>query len=146
MTKKRRRVLWGLAVLLVLAVVHYFVFPFGILPKLPSPNCGPEHWRWLGHTFDRKGDVVAYLQEHELELLSGYQTPRLEEAPVITNVPRPDVVIDWQTLTEGIQVEHRPGYVVYTLTYHHPACSASQSYKLKVTSLGFASLYGCCGI
>jgi hypothetical protein len=146
MPRKWRGALWILASLFILALVHYFVFPFGILPKWASPNCGPEHWRWLGHTFDRKDDVVAYLQEHELELLSGYQTPRLEDASVSTNVPRPDVVIDWQAITNDIQVERRIGYVVYTLTYHHPGCSASQTYAFKVTSLGFASLYGCCGI
>jgi hypothetical protein len=146
MNKQLKPALWVLAVILVLAVVLNFAFPFGILPKSASPNCGPEHWRWLGRMFVSQGDVVAFLQEHEMELLNGYQTPRLGGFPAGANGARSDVSIDWQSLAKALQVERRPGYVVYTLTYHHPACSKSQVYTFKVTSYGLASLYGCCGI
>jgi hypothetical protein len=146
MHNKLRRVVWILLVLLVLALVNYFVFPFGILPKWATPNCGPEHRRWLGRAFDSNHDVVVYFQEHQLELLNGSSTPRLDEFPAGTIVSRLDVAIDWQSLADDIQVEHRPGYSVYTLTYHRAGCSENQRYTFKVTSYGLASLYGCCGI
>jgi hypothetical protein len=146
MPKTSRRAVWVLVVLLVLVLVNYFVLPFGIMPKWASPNCGPEHWRFLGMSFKSRSDVVAYLQEHELELLSGTLIPRLDGFPVDWNVSRLDVMPDWQSITEDVQVEHRLGYVIYTFTYHRLACSKNQSYTFKVTSYGFASLYGCCGI
>jgi hypothetical protein len=146
MSNTLRRVLLVLALILGLTLAGIFILPFGFLPKKASPNCGPEHWRWLGGTFDGKRGVVAYLQEHELEILSSSQTPRLDEFPAGSTVLRMDVVIDWQSIAEAIQIEHRPGYDIYSLTYHPPACDESQSYTFKVTSFGLASLYGCCGV
>ena len=146
MHKSLRRILLIAGVLLVLALIYNFLLPFGIIPKLASPNCGPEYWRWLGGSFKSKQAVVAYIQEHELELLSGSHTPRLGGFPADWVVTRMDVVIDWQKIAEDIQVENRPGYTLFTLTYHYPGCSSNQTYTFKVTSYGLASLYGCCGI
>jgi hypothetical protein len=146
MPRRLRRTLFVLALSLVLGLVGQFIFPFGLIPKWASPNCGPEHWRWLGGAFHSQRDVVAYLQQHELELLSGSSTPRLDAFPASWSVSRMQVVIDWQSIAEDIHVKHRPGYIIYVLTYHHPACSGNQSYTFKVTTYGLASLYGCCGV
>jgi hypothetical protein len=145
MSRKAARVVAVLVICLAGAMVCYFLLPFG-LPKIATPNCGPEHWRWLGSRFESKADVITYLQAHELELLSGSSTPRLEPFFPGMVVSHFDVEIDWEKLENDIQVEQRLGYTVYTLTYHHPACSEHQNYTLKVTSFGFASLYGCCGV
>jgi hypothetical protein len=145
MSKKLRSVVVVLVVLLVLVLVSRFVLPYGIMPKWASPNCGPEHWRWLGRSFQSRSEVVAYLQEHALELLSGTLAPRPNGA-VDWNVSPSDVSQFGQSIAEDIQVESRPGYVIYSLTYHRPACNPGQSYTFKVTSFGLASLYGCCGI
>jgi hypothetical protein len=131
---------------LMFITAYYFCFPFGLIPKEASPNCGPEHRRWLGERFKSKSDIIAYLQAHELELLSGTNTPRLDGTPPGVQNSRMDVEIDWQTITADIQVNHRVGYNIYTLIYHHPACSTNQSFSLRITSYGFASLYGCCGV
>jgi hypothetical protein len=146
MSKKSRRTVLVLVVFLALVLVSHFILPFGIMPKWASPNCGPEHWRWLGRSFKSKSDVVKYLEDHELELLSGTLPPRQDGSPVDWNVSPSDVILFWQSIAEDIQVETRPGYVIYSLTYHRPACNTGQSYTFKVTSFGLASLYGCCGI
>ena len=146
MHRSLKRVLLVLGLLIGLALVYNFLLPFGIIPILPSPNCGPEYWRWLGGAFTSKQDVVAYLQVHEIELLSGSHTPRLGGFPSDWIVTRMNVTIDWQSIENDIQVVHRPGYTMYTLTYHYPGCTESQSYTFKVTSYGLASLYGCCGV
>jgi hypothetical protein len=146
MSKKTRRAVLVLIVLLVLVLVSRFVLPFGIMPKWASPNCGPEHWRWLDSSFKSKNDVVAYLQDHELELLSGTLMPRTDGLSVDWDESRLGVMPDWQAIAEDIHVESRPGYVIYTFTFHRPACNEGQSYTFKVTSYGLASLFGCCGI
>jgi hypothetical protein len=146
MSKKTRGAVLALVVLLVLVLVSHIVLPYGIMPKWASPNCGPEHWRWLDRSFTSKSDVVTYLQDHELELLSGTLPPRPDGSSVNWDVSRSGVMPDWQSIAEDIQVEIRPGYVIYTFTFHRPACNEGQSYTFKVTSYGLASLYGCCGI
>ena len=146
MQRSRKITFVILAAALFALAACYFFLPFGPFPIPPSPNCGPEHWRGLGVQFESKSDVVAYLQAHELELLSGSNIPRLSEFPPDMRGVRMDVNIDWQSIEGEIQVEHRLGYKVYTLVFHHPACDKNQTYTFKVTSYGFASLYGCCGI
>jgi hypothetical protein len=145
MSKKWRGVLVVLAVLLALVLVTRFILPYGIMPKWSSPNCGPEHWRWLGRSFQSRGEVAVYLQEHARELLSGSLAP-LPDGSVDWIVPPSDDVLFGQFSVENIQVERRSGYVIYSLTFHRPACNPGQSYTFKVTSFGLASLYGCCGI
>jgi hypothetical protein len=146
MTRTWRRAGLALVLLLLLALAYNFVFPFGLVPRFGGRNCGPEHRRWLRRSFEGTPAVVAYLQAHELELLSGTGLPRLDAFPAGSIVSRYDGAVDWPSIAQAIQVQHRPGYVVYTLTYHHPACWGNQSYTFKVTSYGLASLYGCCGI
>ena len=145
MSKKWRGVVILLAVLLALVLVIRFVLPYGIMPKWASPNCGPEHWRWLGRSFKSGSEVSAYLQEHASGLLSGSLAPR-PNGSVDWNVSPSDVSLFVQAVAGAIQVESRPGYVIYSLTFHRPACNPGQSYTFKVTSFGLASLYGCCGI
>ncbi len=139
----RRWMIW-VAIPLVLLAVN-FLLPFGLFPKLPFPNCGPEEWRWLDAHFDSKSDVIAYFQAHQLELINGSQLPELGGFSPDVNVEPLDVEIDWQALEESIRVEKRFGYTLYTLTYEHPLCKR-QYHTFKVTSYGLASLYGCCGI
>ncbi len=141
-----KKVILAIVVPLILALAGIFVFPFGIIPKFASPNCGPEYWRWLGRNFNSGEDVVSYVRVHEIELLSGTCVPRLDPIPSGMVVSRMDVAIDWQSITSDILVVHRPLYTLYILNYHHPACLATQSYTLQLTSYGLASLYGCCGI
>ncbi len=134
------------AVILFVLVALQFILPYGLVPKLSFPNCGPERWRLLGMNFHDKSDVIAYLQEHELQYLTGSCLPQLADIPADQQVTRFDVEVDWQALEREIEVEQRLGYKIYIVTYHHPACSQGQTYTFKVTSFGWASLYGCCGI
>jgi len=147
MTHKSIRGLIIFAIVLFILGALHFLLPYGLIPKLlPFPNCGPEEWRLLGARFDSKSDVIAYLQEHELQYLTGSCLPQLADNPADQQVTRFDVDVDWQALEQEIKVEQRLGYTVYIVTYHHPACSQGQTYTFKVTSFGWASLYGCCGI
>ena len=132
-------------VLITLVTLHLFL-PYGLIPKLPFANCGPEEWRLLGLDFRSEEDVIAFLKEHELQYLNGSCLPQLEEIPTGKQVFRFEGEVDWQALRQDIQVQKRPGYKVYIVTYHHPACMQGQTYTFKVTSFGWASLYGCCGI
>lgn len=146
---KSRQLLRGLiifTIVLVTLIVLHFLLPYGLIPKLSFPNCGPEKWRLLGMSFHGKEDVITYLQEHELQVLTGSRLPQLDEITDEEQVFRYDGEVDWQALQQGIQVQQRLGYQVYLVTYHHPACSPGQTYTFKVTSFGWASLYGCCGI
>ncbi len=145
MIRKLPRFYRWLFLAIVLIAILYFALPFG-LPKPPFPNCGPEHWACLDARFESKQDVIAYLQEHELQYLSGSSLPRLGEITPDMNVARFDVEIDWQALEQNIEVENRLFYKIYSITYTHPACMKGQYYTLRVTSFGWASLYGCCGI
>lgn len=146
MSKIMKSTLLVVVILLLLAALSYLILPYGLFPKIAMPNCGPERWRWLGGRFESKEDVLRYVQEHELELMSGSHTPYLGEFPSDWVVSRMQVDIDWNLIRQDIQVEYRPGYTIYTLVFHHPACSPHQSHTFKVTSFSFASLYGCCGI
>jgi hypothetical protein len=134
---------WPLWVAIAVGLVAlYFLFPFGF-PKLPFPNYGPEHRRWLDARFNSREDVIAYLQAHEAELLRGSQLPTLEENGTALQLVGAE--IDWQELEQAIEVEQRLGYKVFRLTYQHPYCQG-QYYTFQVTSYGLASLYGCCGV
>lgn len=145
MIRNLPRIYRWLFLVVALLVILYFALPFG-LPKLPFPNCGPERWAWLDARFESKQDVIVYLQEHELQYLSGSSLPRLTGFPPEMQVARLDVEIDWQALEQDIEVEERLFYKIYSLKYTHPACYPGQYYTLRVTSFGWASLYGCCGI
>jgi len=123
----------------------YFLLPFGLCPRPTSPNCGPEHRRWLEIRPQSTADFVQYLREHELELFTSSQVPRLDALPAGYTFTM-DVTVDYEQLAAQIQVEKRLGYTVYSLSYHPPPCNSSQFYTLKITSLGIASLYGCCGV
>lgn len=133
-------------VFLAAIVWGYYLLPFGPIPKLAAPNCGPEQRDWLKVRLEDKEDFLAYLQGHELELFSGSSTPYLGALPAEWQVERLDVSMDWEAITEGIQVERRLGYSIYSITYTHPLCGKNQHYVLRMTSFGQASLYGCCGI
>lgn len=146
MSKTLRRVLLVLVVSMVLVTAGHFALPFGITPKWASPNCGPEHWRLLNSTFPSKSEVVTYLQGHERELLSGTLEPGQDGYSIDWNVAQADVMQFRQSIAEDIVSQDHLGYMIYTFTFHRPACSESQTYTFKVTSYGFASLYGCCGI
>ncbi len=141
----RRLFSWFLLAIVFLVLLH-FALPFGLIPKLAFPNCGPEGWAWLEARFENKQNVIAYLQAHELQYLSGSSLPRLVDIPPDMKITRFDVEIDWQALEQTIEVENRLFYKIYNLTYTHPACMKGQYYTLRVTSFGWASLYGCCGI
>lgn len=145
MTKKYKIVIVGVSLILAIIILN-LLLPYGLIPRLPSPNCGPEEWHWLGQSFSSKDDVVAYLQTHEVELLSGSYIAGLEGYPPDAMYIRLDVELDWQAIENDIQVERRLGYTIYSYTYQHPACGEGQMHTFKVTSFGFASLYGCCGI
>lgn len=146
LTKKQSRALWWFSILVIfLLAASYFLLPLGF-PKPASPNCGPEQWRWLGERFSSKADVLDYLKRNEISLLAGTNTPRLGGYPPEWSVGRMDVTIDWVSIENSIQVKKHLGYTIYILTYNHPACYPGQLYTFKVTSYGFASLYGCCGI
>lgn len=140
---KRALIFTGL-VLLALALIN-FLLPFG-LPKPGMMNCGPDQWLWTGENIRDKGDFLAYLQAHEVELLRGSNTPRLGGFPPGVTVSPMNVQLDWESIADQIVVKHRIGYTLYQLTYRHPACNPGQTYTLKMTSYGFAELYGCCGI
>jgi hypothetical protein len=100
----------------------------------------------LNRSYSDESEVVDYLQNHASEFLSGRLEPRKDGDAVDWNVSKADVTQFRQSIAGKIVVEHRFGYAVYSITYHRPACSESQTYTFKVTSNGFASLYGCCGI
>lgn len=146
MTRKPLRGLGIFTIILIVLVALHFLLPYGLIPKLPFPNCGPEEWRLLGENFRSPEDVIAYLQEHELQYLNGSCLPQLEEISAQEQVFRYEGEVDLQALRQSVQVERRLGYRVYIVTYHHPACAQGQTYTFKVTSFGWASLYGCCGI
>lgn len=144
-----KRFQFGLLIsLLILAVIvgGYYLLPFGPIPRLPFPNCGPEHRAWLNVRIHSREEFLAYLQDHELELFSGSHTPHLGPFPPEWQVSRLDVELDWDGIAQGIQVEQRLGYAIYSITYSHPMCGAHQTYRFRLTSFGQASLYGCCGI
>jgi hypothetical protein len=132
--------------IIVLVLAGHFLLPFGLFPKWASMNCGPEHWRWLDRSFSSESEVVTYLQNNASDLLSGRLEPLQDNNDVDWNVTKTDVILFSQSITENVMVDNRFGYAVYSITYHRPACSESQTYTFKVTSYGFASLYGCCGI
>jgi len=137
---------WWIGLLLVgAAVLLYFLLPFGLLPKAASPNCGPEHRRWLDVRPQNTADFMLYLRTHERELFTSGMVPRLDALPA-NNTFTMDVAVDYEQLAAQFQVEKRLGYTIYSLTYHPPACDPTQTYTLKITSLGIASLYGCCGV
>lgn len=137
---------WWIALLLVgVAALMYFLLPFGLFPKPASPNCGPEHRRWLDERPQSKADFMQYLRGHERELFTSGQVPRLEALPAGSSFTM-GAPVDYEQLAAHIQVEKRLGYTVYSLTYHPAACDPTQSYTLKITSFGLASIYGCCGI
>lgn len=139
-----RRVCIFLSLLAAIAGL-YFLFPFGVFPRPASPNCGPERWRWLDVHPKSAVEFVDYLRAHELELLNGSQLPRLD-GRIFPDEIRLGESIDYDLLLAGVQVNERIGYTIFTLTYAHPACGEYQRYTLKITSFGFASLYGCCGV
>jgi len=145
MIKKPIRGLIIFAIIVLALVALHFLLPYGLVPKLPFANCGPEEWRLLGLDFRSEEDVIDYLQEHELQYLNGTRLPHLE-IPAGKQVFRYDGEVDWQALRQDIQVQQRLGYKVYIVMYHHPACLQGQTFTFKVTSFGWASLYGCCGI
>jgi hypothetical protein len=146
MSKTLRSILWVIMGVLILVIAGHFLLPFGIVPKWASMNCGPEHWRWLDRPFSSEGDVIIYLQNNASDLLSGRLKPHRDNNAVDWSVSQTDVNLFNQSIAKKIVVERRFGYYIYTLTYHRPACSESQTFIFKVTSYGFASLYGCCGI
>ncbi|GAP16040.1 hypothetical protein LARV_03836 [Longilinea arvoryzae] len=139
------RLSWPVLFLLAAAAVVYFLFPYGIFPKSASPNCGPESWHWLDFHPQSEAEFIAYLREHELQYLNGSQLPRLEAGMNLNNTPMGQP-IDYDRLAADLRVQRRLGYVIYSLTYTHPACDPTQHYTLRITSYGFASLYGCCGV
>lgn len=144
-TRKQRIILWlSIAVLCLLAAGN-FLFPFGLFSKPAVPNCGPEHRRWLGEHFENKAELLAYLKKNELALFSGIDVPRLDEYPLQGSGQRMAGTIDWQLIEDSIQVRQRIGYKLYVLDYQPLACPG-QSYTLKVTGYGLASLFGCCGV
>lgn len=142
--KLRKFVTWSGGVLLVLVLIN-FLLPFG-MPRPASPNCGPEQWRWLNERVESRQDFMAYLQTHELELISGTNAPRLGGYPPGVVNQRMAGKIDWQQLSNQVWVRSRPGYTLYVLHYHPLACGEDQFYKLEITSYGLAALYGCCGV
>ena len=142
--KVRKLLLWFGGGLLALVLIN-FLLPFG-MPRPASPNCGPEQWRWLNVRIDSREDFIAYLQAHEVELISGTNTPRLGGYPAGVVNNRMPGEIDWQQLSNQVWVKQRPGYTLYVLHYHPLACGESQMYKLEMTSYGLAALYGCCGV
>lgn len=145
-SKRFPRYLWiFLAFLGLLAAGSYYLLPFGPFLKPSSPNCGPEQWHWLGERFTNKADLVAYLKENELSLFSGTGVPRLENEIAQQTGQRMEGEIDWKMIEDSIQVRQRIGYRVFILQYQPLACPG-QSYTLKVTSYGFSSLFGCCGV
>lgn len=137
---------WWIGLLLMGAtVLLYFLLPFGLFPKPASPNCGPEHRRWLEIRPQSAADFLQYLHEHERELFTSGQVPRLDALSDDYTFTM-DVTVDFEQLAAQIKVEKRLGYTIYSLSYHPPACNSTQIYTLKITSLGIASLYGCCGV
>ena len=142
--KVRKLLLWFGGIVLALVLLN-FLLPFG-MPRPASPNCGPEQWRWLNVRIESREDFIAYLQAHEVDLISGTNTPRLGGYPpgVVNN--RMPGEIDWQQLSNQVWVKQRPGYTLYVLHYHHLACGEGQMYKLEITSYGLAAIWGCCGV
>lgn len=145
MKRTLARLSWLALVLIAAGAVIYFLFPFGLFLKPASPNCGPEEQRWLDFRPQSEAEFITYLREHELQYLNGAQLPRLK-----TNAGLPGIAlgesIDYDLLAANVQVQRRLGYAIYSLTYTHPACGKNQHYTLRITSFGFASLYGCCGV
>ncbi len=145
MKRTPARLGWLALVLLVAGAIAYFLFPFGFFPKPASPNCGPEERLWLDFHPQSETEFIAYLRQHELQYLNSSQLPRLK-----VNANSPGFAmgepIDYDRLAAAVQVHRRLGYAIYTLTYTHPACGKNQRYTLRITSFGFASLYGCCGV
>ncbi len=131
---------------LILAILGFYLLPFGLIPKPATLNCGPEKWASLHHRFTSREDVVQYLKDHELELMSGMNLPRLKQGGSDQLIRWQDFVINWNEVKDNIIVENRILYTLYRFEYHHPACTPTQTYILQVTSYGLASLYGCCGI
>lgn len=145
MSRRLKRFGYWLGTIVLLILIHYFLFPFGIFRFPGVPNCGPEQWYRFRLMIDDKEDFIAFLKAHELELFSGSHTPHLGPYPEDWTVSRLNVVVDWQQIARQTQVKNRLFYKIYILTYSHPLCSP-QTYTLMVTSYGFGSLMGCCGV
>ncbi len=145
MNRKLRKLLIGLGGGLLLLMLINFLLPFG-LPRPASPNCGPEQWRWLNVRIHSQEEFMTYLMSHELELISGTNTPRLGGYPPGVINSRMAGQVDWAAISNQVWVKQRPGYTLYVLHYHHLACGENQFFKLEITSYGLAALYGCCGV
>lgn len=112
---------------------------FGSPPLGIKNNCGPEKRYKFNKVISSKEDFVAFLRSsYGAELDKGSNDKiRLDNFKETT-----EGEVDWKKVIASVETENSKGGMIYVLNYTPSGC---QNFKVKMTSDGNLSNYGCCG-
>jgi hypothetical protein len=118
--------------------------PFGAPPKGIFPNCGPEDRYKFDVTINSKEDFINFLKNNKIN--QWVKLDSFRENP--TNYPQGE--IDWDKVSSAINTENIETRTIYTLDYNvisvgKDYIETCSGFTVKMTSDGYASVYGCCG-
>ncbi|MBI2110123.1 hypothetical protein HYT58_03055 [Candidatus Woesearchaeota archaeon] len=142
-----KKLFYAIIIVLIIAVIgfgyyilRYSLDPFGAPPKGNSPNCGPENRYKFDVTIKSKEDFVNFLKTHEINRrveLDNFKNRNMDYKEMKSAEP------DWNKVLSEVKTENGGLKTIYVLKYNPITCSG---YTLKMTTDGYVSVYGCCGI
>jgi hypothetical protein len=108
--------------------------PFEQPPRGTSPNCGPEHRQHFDVSLTSAQDFAEFLRDRG----------RWLEMPADFNEFRDaHGAVDWARVAASTSVSKLGGRSLFSIKLVPRPCAF---YDLRMTSDGFTSLYGCCGV